>query len=163
MNARRPSGFSLMEVLLASGILLSCLVVLGQMAVVGRQHAEDAESLTAAQIACQAKLNEILVGAAPLASQPATSIEGMTGWSYQVEVQPLQQYDLVSLRVTVSPEPAAIDTKRPGKSFSLVRWMHAPGANARPDGSFPSFTPEDGSESSGVPQDLFPNRFSGER
>ena len=60
MNQPRRSGFSLMEVLLATGILLGSLIVLGQLATVGRKHAHDAETLTTAQLLCQSKLNEIL-------------------------------------------------------------------------------------------------------
>ena len=43
-TARR--GFSLMEVLLATSILLACLVVLGELAEVGRRHAVDIQELT---------------------------------------------------------------------------------------------------------------------
>ena len=131
----RGAGFSLMEVLLAISILLACLLVLGQMATVGRQHAEDAESLTAAQLLCQAKLNEILIGAQPMASQSATPIPEMPGWAYQVEVQSLDQYDLSAIRVTVAPEETDEGTGRRGKRFSLLRWMHAPPSNARTSAS----------------------------
>lgn len=143
MTARPRSGFSLMEVLLATSILLACLVVLGQMATVGRQHAEDAESLTAAQLLCQAKLNEILVGAVPVGSRAAASVPEMPGWSCEVEVQTLQQYDLVSVRVTVAPEAAEDGTRRRGKQFSLLRWMHDPTASARSSTS-PSSAASDG-------------------
>jgi hypothetical protein len=119
-----------MEVLLAISILLACLLVLGQMATVGRQHAEDAESLTVAQLLCQAKLNEILIGAQPMASQAETPIPEMPGWAYQVEVESLDQYDLSAIRVTVAPEQTDSGTRSRGKRFSLLRWMHAPQSNA---------------------------------
>ncbi len=135
MTAGPKSGFSLMEVLLATSILLACLVVLGPMATVGRRHAEDAESLTAAQLLCQAKLNEILVGAVPVASRAASPIPEMPDWSCEVEVQSLEQYDLVAVRVTVSPTPAEDGAARRGKRFSLLRWMHAPEASVRSSSS----------------------------
>jgi len=131
VTAGPKSGFSLMEVLLAISILLACLVVLGQMATVGRRHAEDAESLTAAQLLCQAKLNEILVGAVPVASRASSAVPEMPEWSCEVEVQTLPQYDLVAVRVTVSPTLAEDGARRRGKQFSLLRWMHAPAASAR--------------------------------
>jgi Tfp pilus assembly protein PilV len=127
MNGHRRSGFSLMEVLLASGMLLASLVVLGQMAGVGRRHAEDAESLTTAQLLCLARLNAILAGASGLQSQAATAIPEAPGWTCEVAVQPQGQFGLVSVQVTVRPE-ADEGGRRRGKSFSLVRWMHQPQA-----------------------------------
>jgi hypothetical protein len=139
-----------MEVLLATSILLACLIVLGQMATVGRQHAEDAESLTVAQLLCQAKLNEILIGAQPMASQSATPIPEMPGWTYEVQVETLNQYDLAAIRVTVAPEETDGGPRRRGKRFSLLRWMHAPQANARTLGSPFSASPGD-SGGAGLP------------
>jgi hypothetical protein len=147
---RCRSGFSLMEVLLATSILLACLIVLGQMASVGRQHAEDAESLTVAQLLCQAKLNEILIGAQPMASQSATPIPEIPGWTYEVQVETLNQYDLAAIRVTVAPEETDGGTRRRGKRFSLLRWMHAPQASARTLGSPFSALPGD-SGGAGLP------------
>ena len=105
------------------------------MATVGRQHAEDAESLTVAQLLCQAKLNEILIGAQPMASQSVTSIPDMPGWTYQVEVQSLDQYDLSAIRVTVAPEETDGGTRRRGKRFSLLRWMHVSGSSSASGGA----------------------------
>ena len=133
MSGDRRSGFSLMEVLLASSILLASLVVLGQMAGVGRRHAEDAESLTTAQLLCLAQLNAILAGASPLESRPATAIAEAPGWTCEIQVQPRGQLDLVSVEITVRPETAENGGRRRGKSFSLVRWMHHPqGAGQEP-------------------------------
>ncbi len=125
MNGSRQRGFSLMEVLLATGMLLASLVVLGQMAGVGRHHAEDAESLTTAQLLCLARLNAIVAGAEPLEGQAATAVPDVPGWTYEVAVQRQSQHDMVSVQVTVRPEASAGGRRR-GKSFSLVRWMHQP-------------------------------------
>ena len=128
MKRKRQRGFSLMEILLATSILLACLIVLGQLAVVGRKHAEDAAVLTTSQLICQTKLNEILIGAAPVASAEAQPVEGMPGWVYSIEVEPLERFDLVALRVTVSQEASdssSLSTERSGKQFTLTRWMHA--------------------------------------
>ncbi len=126
MNGARQRGFSLMEVMLATAMLLASLVVLGQMAGVGRHHAEDAESLTTAQLLCLARLNAILAGAEPAQSQAETAVPDVPGWTYEVAVQRQSQFDLVSVQVTVRPE-AGEGGRRRGKSFSLVRWMHQPG------------------------------------
>jgi len=113
-----------MEVLLATGILLACLTVLGQLAFVGRRHAESAERATTAQLICRTKLNEILVGAAPMTSIQGQLVTEMPGWMYSVEVQPLDHLDLTSLRATVWQDETDGQGKHPGRTFSLTRWMH---------------------------------------
>lgn len=127
MRRKRHGGFSLMEVLLATSILLACLIVLGQLAFVGRKHAEDAAVLTNSQLICQTELNEILIGAAPVASVDRQPVDGHPGWVYSVEVEPLERLGLVTLRVTVSQEDTespSESTEHTGKRFTLTRWMH---------------------------------------
>jgi len=102
MNRRACRGFSLFEVLLAISILLASLMVLGEMASVGRRHARDAEQLSAAQLVCRSRLNEIMAGAAPLESQAASAIAELPGWSCAVQVEPLGRYGLASVTVTVT-------------------------------------------------------------
>ena len=123
----RP-GFSLLEVMLATGILLACLIVLGELASVGRRHARDAEQLTAAQLLCRTRLNEMLAGAAPLESQAASEVPGLSGWSWRVQVEPLERYGLTSVTVTLARvAPATLDAPAGsnGKTFSLTRWVHS--------------------------------------
>ena len=127
-RSRRP-GFSLLEVMLATGILLACLIVLGELASVGRRHARDAEQLTAAQFLCRSRLNEMLAGAAPLESQAASEVPSLPGWSWRVQVEPLGRYSLSSVTVTLARvAPATLDAPAGGgggKRFSLTRWVHS--------------------------------------
>lgn len=126
--ARRRAAFSLLEVMLAAGILMACLIVLGELASVGRRHARDAEQLTAAQLVARSRLNEILAGAAPLESQPAGDVPDVPGWSCKVAVEPLGRLGLSCVTVTVARIPAEeleSPTGGGGKSFSLTRWVHA--------------------------------------
>lgn len=153
MTATDRSGFSLMEVLLATAILLGSVIVLGELASMGRQHANSAEELATAQRLCQNKLNEILVGltspepveAEPLEvmlleeetvggdeSLPATKSDEEPTWMHSVEIEPLGEIGLVSVRVTVWQteynEEEDDEGIRPG-AFSLVRWMRDPFAD----------------------------------
>ena len=143
MKHRRQTGFSLMEVLLATSILLACCIVLGQLAYVGRRHAEDIQDLTTAQLICQTKLNEIVAGAAPLASVEDAAVEGSPGWVYSVDMEYRDSLDLVVVRVTVSGEPGESDNpvQRRRKSFSLTRWMHSAAADSRAGYSSGSLEP----------------------
>ena len=116
----------MLEVILATAILLACLIVLGQMAFVGTRNAEDAADMTTAQLICRTKLNEILVGAAPVVAVETQPVADVPGWAYSVEVESLDRFGLVSLRVTAFEDPGELelDSVPPdGTQFTLTRWM----------------------------------------
>lgn len=119
--ARR--GFSLLEIILATGVLLGCLVVLSELAAIGRIHAGVvSDGATAARI-CRNKLNEILTGLAPIEPVQEEAVEGEPGWLYSVEVDQPRQPGLVAVRVWVWQEP---DSGGRAVEFSLVRWLRDP-------------------------------------
>lgn len=149
MNAPVRSGYSLLEVILATAILLGSVVVLGELASIGRKHVNSAEKLAAAQLVCETKLNEILAGLSPLESVAETpvestdfaprgeladdalasseilaseTLEAAPQWLYSVDVQPLDWPGLVALKVTVTED---VEIKRPAH-FSIVRWVRDP-------------------------------------
>ena len=68
MVARPRQGFSLMEMLVATAILMVAVGVLTELADVGRQHARGAEDAATAERICQNVLDEVLCGARPLQS-----------------------------------------------------------------------------------------------
>jgi len=121
--SRARRGFSLLEIILATGILLGCLVVLSELAAIGRIHAGVASDTTTAARICQNKLNEILTGAAPIEPVREEAVEGEPGWLYSVEVDQPRQPGLVALRVTVWQES---DSGKHPVEFSLVRWLRDP-------------------------------------
>ena len=98
VSARR--GFSLLEILIAAGILVGSLVVLSELAAIGRQHAEDARQLTAAQTLCETKLNEILAGVQPAEPAEDQPLDDAPGWRYTLAVEQLPQPGLLQLSVT---------------------------------------------------------------
>ena len=146
------NGYSLLEVILATAILLGSVVVLGELARIGRKHVTSAEQLSAAQLVCEAKINEILAGLSPLenvaetlvgptnfsprgelatdtrsemkASETLEAETWETGpqWLYTVDVQPLDWPGLVALKVTVTED---VENKRPTQ-FSIIRWVRDP-------------------------------------
>jgi type II secretory pathway pseudopilin PulG len=59
-------GFSLIEVILATAILLGSVIVLSELAGIGRRQSNRAEIATIAQQNCETLLNEILLGLRPL-------------------------------------------------------------------------------------------------
>ena len=138
MKPAHRAGFSLLEVLVATSILLGCTIVLAELAAIGRQHAGSAEDLAIAQLICQTRLNELLARASPLKPVQDEPLEDRPGWVYSVEIDPLEQPGLAALRVTVSREvPEEQDSSR-AKQFTLVRWIRDPyrrgNSDSTPDG-----------------------------
>lgn len=119
MRGPRRPGFSLLEVLLATSILVGCLAVLSELASIGRQHADDAEKYTVAQGICQTKINEILAGMTGPDAVNDEEVEDHPEWLYSVATESLAQPGLVALRVTVTEN---VEDRAPRK-FVVVRWM----------------------------------------
>jgi len=152
MTTRSRSGFSLMEVLLATAILLGSTIVLVELASIGRHHANSAAQLAMAQRLCENKINEILAGVAPLESvesQPleTTAFDDLLSvgeqtatdpmWLHSVEIVSLDQPALVSVRVIVWPAAESDEDRR--NAFSLVRWMRSPYQNEADQAAQPTF------------------------
>lgn len=133
----RRGGFSLLEMIVASGILLACLVVLGRLAAEGRHHVDDIENLSQAQLACQTRLNELLCGAHSLEAVENEPLAELPGWAVSVSVEPLQRSGVSAVRVTVAKErdeeASGLEDRPLGPQFTLVRWVRDPQATALPE------------------------------
>lgn len=123
MRSPHRKGFSLLEVMLATSILLGCLVVLSELAAIGRIHASVAQDGGTAARICQSKVNAILAGVTPVATVREEPVDEAPGWWYSVEVEPVRQKGLMALRVTAWEEESS--SGRPVE-FSLVRWIRDP-------------------------------------
>jgi hypothetical protein len=139
MTGGHRGGFSLMEVLLATSILLGSLIVLEELARLGRRHAADAEETALAHSLAHARMNEILAGAAPLKSVEREPIAEAPDWTCDVRVEPAASPGLTETVVTVAKGDAALprgarQTGRREKSFTLIQWMRAsaPGGQIGP-------------------------------
>jgi len=134
---KRPSrrGMSLLEVILATGILLGAAVVLFELASIGRAHIESAEDLAAAQQICQTRLNEMLAGAAPIRVAENEPLEEGSEWAISVQLDTVGHMPgLSALRVSVARDAS------PGhraKRYTLVRWIRNPYAG-QPSAPFSS-------------------------
>ncbi len=130
----RRGGFSLLEVLLATTILLGCSVALFELAAIGREHVRSAEELSLAQRLCESRINEILAGAERPKEIEKEEIYEYPGWNLSVQVDSVTApAGLVALRVTVFREA---DEYHRGKQYTLVRWVRDPdGQRASPSPS----------------------------
>jgi prepilin-type N-terminal cleavage/methylation domain-containing protein len=115
-------GFSLLEVLLASVILLGAVVVLGELAHLGIRNAAAARDLTTAELICRSTMNEIVAGIAPAAEVENAVVMSTPGWVYSVEFVPLEHAGVTALRVRVAED---LPEEKQPLTFSLVRWVPA--------------------------------------
>jgi len=116
-------GFSLLEVLMAMGVLLGCIIVLTELAAIGRAHANDAQTRAKAQLLCQARLNEMLAGVQPVMPVQKRAIDEEPEWTYSVEIDSSPHPGLSVIRVVVAQDLP--EEQRP-QSFSLIRWIGDP-------------------------------------
>jgi len=72
------------------GILFGSLTVLSQLATIGINHLDRADTTITAIRLCQNKLGEVLAGIQPLEKVDNQPILEAPDWSYSIEVQPLE-------------------------------------------------------------------------
>jgi prepilin-type N-terminal cleavage/methylation domain-containing protein len=124
------AGFSLLEMMLATAVLLGCVVVLGELAGIGNQHVDDIAGLSLAEVICQSTLNEMLSGAAAVESFEGRAVPEHAGWTVSAEVTSTDRQGVASLRVTAwyeDPQQVGAEQAPVGKhAFALVRWIRDP-------------------------------------
>lgn len=124
-SARR--GLSLLEVVLALAILAVSAALLAQITRQATDNALSAQKLAQAQMLCESKMAEVLVGAIPMEPLDWTlnedgSLPGQ--WYYRLETSTTERENMIGLRlaVTDNPNPA---TGSP-ELFFIVRWVIDP-------------------------------------
>jgi Tfp pilus assembly protein PilV len=123
MIRSRRHGFSLLEVLLATSILIGSAIVLVELVTIGNRHASNARELSKSQLMCESKLNEILAHAAPVAQVRPMPSEQDPHWVVWVDLIPTTHEGLVALEVNAAYEPTP---KKQRSRCTLVRWVRDP-------------------------------------
>ncbi len=115
----RDRGFTLLEILLASVILATCLVAIAAVVTGGIDAAVDAINLRAAREACRAQLENAVVTAASSGGGTVTGQNAMT-WNLQrsefmagATESPDEKYDIVTVTVTY---PSSTASSTPGQA-----------------------------------------------
>src|SRR6056297_2992412 len=110
MNSRHPhrrrTAFSLLEVIIATGILSASAILLLSLFSTGDRMSRRAERRVRAQMHCQAQLAQLLAnpqGARVVDGEP---IDGFPNWIWSLQLQPTPFAGLVAATVRVSELPA---------------------------------------------------------
>ncbi|MDR2439568.1 MAG: prepilin-type N-terminal cleavage/methylation domain-containing protein [Planctomycetaceae bacterium] len=116
------NGYTLLEILMATAILLLGLTtVLGIMRST-HQRSVAAADLADAQLACQTLLNELLAQQSRIAPVSAKPIEGLPDWNISATVYPAPKPGLFVLHITA--QKIDLNTKKPaGIIYQLLRWV----------------------------------------
>ena len=155
---KRRRGISLMEVILATALLMGSVVVLSRLIGMGRTQANKAEFQSEAQRLCEDTMHEIMLGLRPMESIEAaplrpvsvagdadledsvdgdvftatvrqTASDANPRWLYSVRIGPVQSSpELTGLTVEVMQAESTLT--RPSQ-FQLSRWVRY---GARSDG-----------------------------
>lgn len=125
---RQRQGFSLLEVIIATAILMGSAVVLSRLAGMGREQAQKARRFAIAQQLCEQTLNEILLGQRSVQPTEDQPLLPLVTFEQQAELLQQDQNSLDGLDALQSSETmnrstagnsTAIDETNPEWLYSL--------------------------------------------
>ncbi len=121
------AGLSLLEVMLALSILGVSTAILSQILQIGTDNGLRARRITQAQMLCESKMNEVVLGSVSTQSTTWTPITvGVANaeWFFLVETIAAEQPSLIGVVVSVS-DAQSISENRPPLA-RLVQWIIDP-------------------------------------
>ena len=121
MNANH-TGYSLLEVLMATAILAVGLLAILGLTRSAHQRSRDASDLAAVELAVQTTLNELLAKQSPIEPIPPRPIDGVRNWKLEVKLYDSPRNDLATMFLLAQKFTPQGDVPV-GISFQLVRWV----------------------------------------
>ena len=121
---RQHSGFTLLEILLTTAILLIGLSAVFQTTRSALRRTAEARDLTEAQNACQAVLNELLAQFAPIQPDVGRSVDNLPNWKIKIDIYPAPQSGLFVLHLSAQ-QFSPTDGMLIGTKYQLLRWVPA--------------------------------------
>ena len=122
-----PSGFTLLEVILAIAVLAIALATIGEVMRMAYQSADSAAAESEAQILAESILGELASGIRPAQAVQAAPLELGDGrddtWRYSIAIEPTARDEIVMARVVV--ESVREDTQNPPR-VELAQWFINP-------------------------------------
>jgi Tfp pilus assembly protein PilV len=135
MKRRRRLGFSLLELLLATTILLGAVTVLGQLVHIGSRNARSSHLLSTAQLLAETKLAEIAAGVEPAETTEQAAFEETTEWTYSLEQESTEHEGISLVRITVNQ---VVEPPRKPVRFTAWRWVADKSNATDPEAAPPS-------------------------
>jgi type II secretory pathway pseudopilin PulG len=118
----RRRGVTLLEVLLALGILVLSLAAIGQLYGNGVRGSLRAKLQTEAILRCETKLAEVVAGVEPFQTATDTPFADDAAWTWSVTLTEAEQYGLYEAEVTVKKQGSGLG----GAEFALKRLVREP-------------------------------------
>jgi len=133
-RSRHRAAFTLMEVIIALGVLGMSMAAIGTLVQIGGQNALQARLLTTAQFLAESKLSEVKAGIlSPTATGPIPfpTTETMEPFQYTIRSQAIDsQGMLLSVEILVEfiPEDGSLPLQH-----SITTWMIDPAVELAPE------------------------------
>jgi len=124
IQQRQHGGFTLIEILLTTAILLIGLTAVFQTTKSALQRTAEARDLTEAQNACQAVLNELLAQSAPIQPDLGRIVENLPNRKIKIDIYPASQSGLYVLHLSAQ-QFSPTDGLLVGTKYQLLRWVPA--------------------------------------
>ena len=131
---RRHNAFTLMEVIIALGIMGMSMAAIGTLVQIGGQNALEARLLTTAQFLAESKLSEVKAGIlSPTATGPLPfpTTETMEPFQFTIRSQSIDSQGML-LAVEILVEYLPADGARPIQ-HSVTTWMIDPTVELAPE------------------------------
>ncbi len=105
---RAKAGLSLLEVMIATGIMAASSMALLRLGRIGNEHALRSESLSEVVMLAQNKIHALEAGIEPLVAVERRPFAEHTDWEYTLQVEPATAPDLWRVTIEVfagTPDP----------------------------------------------------------
>lgn len=122
MISMSRGAYTLLEVLIATAVLVVGLIAVFSVSRAAQKKSVDASELAAAQLAAQTLLNELLAAEEPIRPIAFRPLEGLRFWKIAVNVHPTPENDLLAVLITSQKFTPQGDMPT-GVPYHLVRWV----------------------------------------
>jgi len=118
---RRPrrEGITLLEIVLALGLMAIAMTLLAQLVFIGNRAARGARDLSKAQLYCESVMSEVVAGIMAPDSVSLTPLDADPKWLYSIDVGTTSSETLNAVRVTVQQDT---ESTRP-TTFTMTQWI----------------------------------------
>ncbi len=122
-------GITLLEIVLALGLMAIAMTLLAQLVFIGNRAARDARDLSKAQLYCESVMSEVVVGIRTPDSVSLSPLDADLDWLYSIDVGTTSSETLSAVRVTVQQNT---ESARP-TTFTMTQWISSAAATTTDD------------------------------